>query len=117
MSLGSDTAAIEIEVPATHLYPGLIAALPATMPSPAIGAPPSLRCILAFNDGSMSFGDLSRREGDGWVLAVNAYMTARKTQVAARRWLVSVANPPADRLSDDCLPDDRLSLRIVRKLA
>ena len=107
-----ETDGLLIEVPASHLYSGLVVSLPhLDWPPTAIGARPTedgpLACILSFNDGSMSFGDLRRHEDTAWILAVDAYVTARKTQVAARRW----------RLDITPLPDGRLSGRIAKRLA
>jgi hypothetical protein len=103
-----ESIGIQIEVPASHLYPGLVVALPEIdLPPADAGARKTekLACMLAFNDGSISFGDLHWYKGD-WILAVNAYVTARKTQVAARRWLLDIKH----------LPDGRLSGRVTKRL-
>jgi hypothetical protein len=65
----------------SHLYPGARGTLQ--------GAETEGPCLVEFVDGSVAFGNLSG--GAGTILVLDPYVTARGTEIPAKRWAVALA--------------------------
>lgn len=53
-------------------------------------------CLAEFGDGSVAFGRLTAADGR-MVLELDAYATARGTEIPAKRWVVAISGTGAER--------------------
>ncbi|MGW1839889.1 hypothetical protein [Streptomyces sp. NPDC002067] len=83
----------------THLFPGARCRL-LKVPDPEgfAGAPRPVGVALRFSDGAVAAAELEVAEDGGAVLAVDAYVTAAGTRIAARLWSVRALRPDGDEV-------------------
>src|SRR5215469_1193033 len=86
-SVTSSRAPLILEVPSSHLYPGIILKTVAEE-GEALPRRRMARCLVVFADGSSAAAKL-RREGDVHLLEVEAYRTDRGTLIGPRVWRVA----------------------------
>jgi hypothetical protein len=77
------TAPLVIEVPYSHLFPGLHLLAPSEVPQKE-----NAEIILLFADGATTAADLIHGADGRITLHVAAYTTARETPISARVWRV-----------------------------
>jgi len=71
----------------SHLYPGAQGSVR--------GRAADGSCLVEFADGSAAFGRLTG--GEGKVLALDAYTTARGTEIAEKRWAIGLSGQAPER--------------------
>ncbi|KVH35709.1 hypothetical protein WT01_32670 [Burkholderia cepacia] len=95
------TTALLLRATRSHLYPGSVVTLGDDAPRAGIPHP----AVIEFADGSGAAATLVRFDDDSLELAVDAYVTHKRSTVTARRWLLEPFNAT------------RTAWRVVRRLA
>jgi hypothetical protein len=86
-SVTSSRTPLILEAPSSHLYPGIIVKTVAEE-GEALPRRRMARCLVVFADGSSAAARL-RREGDVYLIEVEACRTERGTPIGPRFWRVA----------------------------